>query len=534
MAATVGAILYTTNGYFVSHFSQGHATFPFYCFIPVLIYLFERAHDDGILGRPTTKTLCAIGIASWVLFTAGLPHPLFYFYPAFLLLVVVKIWLSHRHHGKVALRSSVFPLLAHGLGILIAFYKLWPIVAFQASSPRQGVMPEVNPLFVIIGQMFDFATHYEKMGQPFFKGQFWGGWEYNWFMGPFVLLLPIMVLVHKWMAPKAGASSGKEKLTGKAAKRLKKKQQNESGSGDEKSSSPAFRTPDGKFAIAPQNQAIFPDSSWVVGYSLLLIFLGLWLSLGNEHPFSIAGLFKYFPLLNGIRVWSRYSILCVFGFVILASFSLSYLDQRFGKRRWFWPIAILLVVGPAVSQTLIMGYNLTAIPRETLAKAYPLPVQDRIPMVGKQIDFMKMGGTTQTYLLEQGYWVGNCYEALSVNPLDWNHPVASLPLASPGTIQDVILGPSSLKVQLDPASLTGADIVLNVPMSADIRFEPAPKTTSSVVPTFPAAAVKERGGTIEITADTSAVKVGTGISFAGLVGFAAMLFISRRKETKAK
>lgn len=43
LGAVVGAVLYSLNGYFGSHFNVGHVTFAFYHLVPLMMWCFARA-----------------------------------------------------------------------------------------------------------------------------------------------------------------------------------------------------------------------------------------------------------------------------------------------------------------------------------------------------------------------------------------------------------------------------------------------------------------------------------------------------------
>ena len=67
-------------------------------------------------------------------------------------------------------------------------------------------------------------------------------------------------------------------------------------------------------------------------FGALLVVVGLALSIGNNNPLAPGTYFGNFPLLGGVRAFSRYQILIVFGLAILAARGVAELGLMFESR----------------------------------------------------------------------------------------------------------------------------------------------------------------------------------------------------------
>src|SRR5438034_4339320 len=137
VAAFAGAVLYVCNGFFASHFNQGHVTFAFFHLIPVLVWAAERATDYELDPASGRKPCIAVVLVSALLFTGGLPHAVLYFYAAFLIYALCRFHSVLGARGWAqACRSHVRLLAAHLCGAAVASYKLLPVALWELRWPR--------------------------------------------------------------------------------------------------------------------------------------------------------------------------------------------------------------------------------------------------------------------------------------------------------------------------------------------------------------------------------------------------------------
>ena len=372
-ACFCGAILFTFNGYFFSHFNQGHIGFCNFHLIPLLILLFDLSLEKVLERKKFRKSFIFVVIASFMLFSAAIPHAIFYAYPAFVLYLVMRFFnlKNSRHPPWQVLRSMLTVLGAHALGFWLAVYKLGPALVWQLKLPRQGVFAEQLSLGQIIDMYLRFVSDYMQTSR-IFSEQFWGYWEYNAFIGPFPFIaigIAILVVIGRWVM----------------GRRSKK-----------------------PYAI--------PMGFWL---GLLLIGCGLLMILGNDHPLSPARLFRYLPLFNGIRVFSRYHILVLMGLTVLMAYGVSMMDSMFiaplsTRSRMAWRgLMFALLCGPGLGQSAIMIWNIQGIPYSVLEqKIYP----NLVPAIGNPLmirPWRLQEHMTQTYLLDHNYFSGECYEQLT-------------------------------------------------------------------------------------------------------------------------
>src|SRR5207249_3780661 len=156
-----------------------------------------------------------------------------------------------------------------------------------------------------------------------------------------------------------------------------------------------------------------------IAYGCLLVLFGLLLALGNKHPLSPSSLFRYLPVLRGIRVFPRYQILTIFGLCILFSSSLSLLAGRgafWSCNRRALQIALMLIgLLPVTYQATLLVWNIRGVPDSYLDRLYQMKDGAAVPEI--VIAYRAVGVaniTHQRYLVDKGYWVLNCYEPLSL------------------------------------------------------------------------------------------------------------------------
>lgn len=370
LAAGIGATVYAFSGYYANRFNAGHITFAFYHWIPLLIYLFEIAFDQGIRSRPNLRPLLLITLTSFLFITSGLPHPLLHFYPVLLLFIAFRVLQRSFTLGFVAsLRAGSLPILANLLGIVLGAYKLWPVIDWQRQFPRVGVLSESYSVVEVISNTLIFVTDYFSPArqQPW---HLYPAWGYNAFVGPVPWLCAGIAIY--------------------AAIRSRK-------------SIPAEMNRDRLGALT---------------FGLLLVMLGIAVSLGNNNPWSPASLFRYLPVLEGVRAFNRYQILIVFGLSICTALGFAALSESLaGKDRWRRVVLGGLAVatlGPLLSQTFLLARNIPASRNAKLfshsARATSAPLPEYVHLAARGL---RTPGQ-QSAVLEAGNWIDNCYANITL------------------------------------------------------------------------------------------------------------------------
>ncbi|MDP3939702.1 MAG: hypothetical protein Q8R92_16420 [Deltaproteobacteria bacterium] len=143
LGAFTGAWIYTLNGYFSMRFNVGQVTFAFFHLLPLIMLLFERALDTRLAGGRGLGALAGLTLVSFLFFTAGLPHGVFFFYPAFALLALFRLVSAARGFGAArCMGAAGAVVVAHGLGLWLSAYRILPPLYWQLAHPREGVLPE--------------------------------------------------------------------------------------------------------------------------------------------------------------------------------------------------------------------------------------------------------------------------------------------------------------------------------------------------------------------------------------------------------
>jgi hypothetical protein len=483
VGAAFGASIFVFNGYLASHFTQGHSTFVFYSLIPLLIYAFEKSYNERLSGKSQVGSNLLILATSWLLFTASLPHALFYFYPAFALFILVRtIWDSRVKKISGTLKAAAGALAFHILGLVVSAYKFIPILRYQQDNPRGGVEWERIPLDVIFDNLTRFSTRYEASAPAVFVGQKWGYWEYNAYIG----LTPLLMA--------AAGIAISIKLFGAKPYKKKKRDAKKEGASEQ------------DFGLA------------YVTFGIAILVTGVLLSLGNDHGLSPASIFHKLPFFSGIRVFARYQILILFAVSVLGAFFLAVGERMVPQwKKALWACAIL-GAGPGIYQTFTLVKDLRSTSVSELQTSYGFN-HTPVPQLAKQSNPAE-GTSMQSYLLREGYWVANCYEAISVPGIDW--PGTTLPLSGPTAPNKVNLGSNYFELIFDGGTLPQEDLRLNYPVTQYLSFEPAPAKVESGFAWFRGADVA-KAGKIKVTADTSPVTTGLIISLVGLLASFALL-----------
>jgi len=431
LGASTGACLYVVSGCFAARFNAGHISIAFFHLVPLLMLLFEIGFARALAGQRMLGAAATLTLGSFLFMSAGLPHTLMHFYPAFLLLVAFRIARAARARGSIqSLRAAAVPIAAHLLGLWLAAYKLWPVIRWQLMYPRKHVAFEAYSVWEVMGNTLIFVSNYIEPGhqQPWHVYPAWG---YNAYVGPLAWLLAAFAVVAVVAKVSAGRPTGDR------------------------------------------------DGGDSTGFGLLLIGIGIALSLGNENPVSPAYLFRQLPLVDGIRAFNRYQVVIVLGVSILAAHSLSMIAAWRGGRAGGKTLASLLALGalgPVLAQAGVLAWNIPATPKAEILARYPAVDPPTPPqLIGKRWAGFRSSGHEST-LLERGYWIGNCHTDLTLPPLPlWLPGGVSKPMSWPAPASLERLGRNSLTLRYSAREgEQGPDeqpILLNLRILESFRFD---------------------------------------------------------------
>jgi hypothetical protein len=407
LGANTGACLYAFSGCFAARFEAGHISVAFFHLVPLLMLLFEIGFARALAGQPMFGAALMTTLGSFLFMSAGLPHALMHFYPAFLLLVAFRVVQTAGARGTTrSLRAAVVPIAAHALGLWLAAYKLWPVIRWQLAHPRQRVLFESYSVWEVVRNTLLFVTdHLQPASQQ--PWHVYPAWGYNAYVGPVAWLLAALAAVV--VIAKASRTGGNR--------------------GD-------------------RDGGVF---------ALLLISIGIALSLGNDNPMSPAYLFRHFPLLDGIRAFNRYQILIVLGVSTLVAHGLSAIAAHRGEQRGKGVgkvVAGALALGalaPVLAQAGLLAWNVPAASKAGILALYSA-VDPAVPpqMIRKQWTGLRESGH-ESALLEHGYWIGNCHSDLTLSALRLQLPErASKPISRPAPASLERLGRNSLTLSYAP------------------------------------------------------------------------------------
>ena len=426
-AALCGATLFVFNGFFSSHFNQGHQGFATFHLVPLLILAFEVCLQRLISGQRYHKSFFLLVLVSVFFFTAAVPHGIFHFYPAFLIYVFIRFFRLGRQEGFVKTgRGVMITMGAHWLALWIAIYKIAPIVVWQLNFPRQGVYPERISFMEVANQFLLFVPDYFEIKQ-YFDSQTWGYWENNAFIGPIALLIVGMGFLFL--------------VIQRSANRLVK-------------------------LPAPLKLGL--------AFGCTCLTFGVLMALGNDHPFSPARLFRYLPLLNGIRVFGRYHILNLFGLSILLACAITILSTWRPISQLKIPYRVILqivlmvgICGPGIWQSGHLIWNIKGLPYSFLeAKVYPnMNTTPKRPFL---IKALRNGfNTMQSFLLDHGFFAAECYEPMANQYVNLSQmPVGSIyPLASSPSVTFAAATTNSFSLDFGEDTSNQVQINLLLPQS---------------------------------------------------------------------
>ncbi|MCZ6571243.1 MAG: hypothetical protein O7B23_13890, partial [Deltaproteobacteria bacterium] len=405
-AAWVGAILYVAGGSFSARFNAGHVTFAFHHLVPLLMLLFERGFARRVEGERAASIVALSTLAAFGFFTSALPHGLIYFYPAWLLLVAVRIATADVGLRR-SLRAAAPLLMSHVLGLWIAAYKFWPILRWQLGAPRQSIPEERYGLVEILANHLLFVREFEHAGT-----QAWHvlpSWGYNAYLGPFALglaLFALVALAARWRGWRPQPVARVDPVAG--------------------------------------------------GFAALLALIGIDLALGNASPVSVSSWFRHIPVLEAVRGFNRYQILVVFAIASLASIGFAVLQRWWhpGRLRTLVPVLALATVAPVLVEATLQVYELPNLPNSELLKTHRGRQRAEIPqLIGvvarSGLRWKRFRGVgAQTALIQQGYWISNCATDLDLATPVNLHPGVRSPLSSPEPLGVVEHSRDRLTLQL--------------------------------------------------------------------------------------
>ena len=374
--SVIGSILFVFNGYQAAHFNQGHLSFAFFNLIPVILFAFEKSARTP---RFEWKMSALLVFAVFAYLTSSLPHGLFYPIGILVAYFFIKLTMLGTN-WKVLVR----PVILAGLGAGLAAYKLVPVVAWQKAFPREGVLSESNSLLDVIQNLLVFRPGFINHLHFSNPDQTWFDWEYSAFIGPVALLLSLTALI-VW-----------KKFTGEKRKLL--------------------------------------------FLALLLLFLGLNLGLGDKSFLSLAQFFKHFPILEGIRVFSRFQILTLFAVCILVMLALE-LFQELLQKYHLRALVMGLVLVPVLLQFVVLMSSIQAVANKDIEELYKKVGGIASGHWNHSGFDLQSPFSYQTVVLKNGGWVGNCYEPMNVRRISLKEP--NLPLSSI-VPQEMSLGLQSL------------------------------------------------------------------------------------------
>jgi len=468
LGAGVGAAVYVFSGYFSARFNYGQATFAFMHLVPLMMLTFDRAFQVEWTGSGRIAPLVQTTVISFLFFTAGLPHALFNFYPAFLMLAIfLVVSRALGGHALRALNAMAAPVIAHLLGLWLAAYKLWPVMAWQAYLPRKGVLEESYSLLHVlrgtIHMVYGFLDVTAKEAWQVYPSV-----HQDTFVGPAAWLL---AMVGVW-----------------GFLRTRNKAEETDSAGQRK------------------------GTLW---YALALLAAGLTLSLGKDHPLSLQYYLRGLPFVEGIRVASRYQILTIFSLSILVSSGFAALQRTLQGRaaRSLLTLLSIATLGPVALQTGILIWNIEAIPDAEILRSYDTVPDPKPPVLIGGPPVWGIPGHTKA-LLERGYWVANCWEDISFPTAPLSLPFTSKrELSSPPPIGIGRLTPTTLLLIYSEEG--PSRIFPELPLYPLHRYDATARTSPDGRTFFGRSQISNRR--LAITAEVPGVRKGFRMSLAGLL-----------------
>jgi len=214
------------------------------------------------------------------------------------------------------------------------------------------------------------------------------------------------------------------------------------------------------------------------------------------------------PVLGGVRAFSRYQILVVFGLAILVAQAWPQVERSLDAR-WTMAVRVFLAVGilaPLLYESTLVVGSLRARPVAAIQEVYgPAPA---VPaLLWTRRPFLH-SVKHQTAALEAGYWIGNCVSDLSLPNAIEPHPSETVvPLSTPPPSEIASLGHDRIALAYPPGLQGSPTLALRFLEGFELR------------------------GT-ELIAHDPAPLQGLAVSLLGLVASVGFLFrMSKRRET---
>lgn len=196
------ALAWLCGNFFLWHLHAGHVTFAFVGLGLGLVYYTCKAWLQGL---QTRDWFWGISL-SFVYYTSGFYQSTLYFLlPLFFSLACVLGWqtwdkMSHTHSRKAWLKTLVQMVGFHAIGLGLASYKLYFVLAYQQSFPRKMVYtPEVGSIWnVWMSQLLPtWSQRYLGQWYPI-QDHHYSIWEHSHF-NVLVWLFLLVLVWELWM-----------------------------------------------------------------------------------------------------------------------------------------------------------------------------------------------------------------------------------------------------------------------------------------------------------------------------------------------
>lgn len=479
--ATVGACLFAFNAFFVVRFMVGHVTFAFLHLVPLLLLCFETSYAKALAGERLLGWSLLSALSAFLFFSAGLPHGVYYFYPALPLLVLLRVAHTSRIRSG-AVRACAVPLGSHVIGLWLALYKLWPAISWQLDFPREiGSALEDHSALTVLWKAISLSP------AAFETGIVFGPPHASWIhLGPVAIGLAAVGL---WAGLRAGRGPSDRRL--------------------------------------------------ITTFASLLVIVGFAMSLGNSDPWAPATWLRALPFFSAVRMLVGYQVLVALGLSVLAAQGLASCAARreaAGGSRALVGLLALLAVGPVVAQAGALVWRVSAVPNSWVRAQYeeplhreppaPLAIRRYAPGSKKAIGVF----SHQTTALREGAWIANCVANLSLpGKIRRVPPGLRIPLSEPPPIAVERLTRDRITLLYPPAEQ--GRIILNLGALRSFEFD-APITEWQ----GPKAVFRRRdlrNERLTMRAVYPGPVLGASLSLAGAVVGAAFFAWLARRESRA-
>jgi hypothetical protein len=489
LGAGVGAGIYVLSGVFVMALNHGHVPWAFFHFVPLLMLLFEMSIEPHKPDRQ--KHLVFMTVGSFLFFTSGLPHALIYFYPVFVVLIAFRFCRALIQESLSRACSVVgTPVVAHLLGLWLSMYKLWPAIRWQIDYPRSGIVLETRSIESVLVKML---TRYTSTGSDTIS-----------LLGALVWLAALFAVyrvVRDWRS---------------------------------------------KAPEAVESRLLIV---WLVLPALLG---GIVLALGNANPLLPGYWFRELPVLNGVRGFSRFLILTIFGLSVLTAFGLSWIGKSPALGRFQSAIAAGLAIAtlaPTIGNAILETLDLPAHSIAQIHRMYRVPESPQpkemlvITPRGFSWGAKRPRADHAVATLRRGYWVANCRSDIALPHIYVSHdrrttglpaatkwtlhpPGTRVPISNPAPERIAELTHNQISLEYDP-DYEGW-ISLNLSVMDSFTFNVAKSYWGQARLRFKASALPEHR--LIMTAETPGPREGLLASAAGLLGTGVFFWrLARRR-----